>query len=289
MREYEQYLRAERGAADNTFQAYMHDLQRYIAWTQALPKLPAEISLDDIRAFASHLAETCLLGERSLARNFAALRSFHGFLLRESFLEADVTEQLATPKFMQYLPTVLAVEEVERLLDIFPADDALNVRNRAMLEMLYSCGLRVSELVGLQWRNIHAEEGFIQVFGKGSKERLIPIGEPAIEALAQYRPLRPAPKAGCEDVVFLNRKGAQLSRQMVFLVVKDAALLAGIEKNISPHTFRHSFATHLIEGGADLRAVQEMLGHESITTTEIYLHTDREYLREVLALYHPRR
>jgi integrase/recombinase XerD len=224
-----------------------------------------------------------------LARNFAAIRSLHGFLVRELLLETDITEQLATPKFLQYLPTVLAVAEIESILDAFPADTALNLRNRAILEVLYGCGLRVSELVGLAWRNIYAEEGFIQVRGKGSKERLIPIGEPALEAIAHYRPLRAAPKAGSEDIVFLNKNGGTLSRQMVFLVVKEACMRAGIIKNVSPHTFRHSFATHLIEGGADLRAVQEMLGHESITTTEIYLHTDREYLREVLAMYHPRR
>lgn len=291
--EYHLYLTLERSIAENSRIAYLHDIQRYQVYAEAIMDIstPGEMTLDGMREFLTFLVQDCLLGERSLARNISTLRSFHGFLLSDGWTDQDPSEKLELPRFGRKLPVVLSVPELDALFAAIDPDTAQGIRNRAMLEILYSSGLRVSELTGLELSRIYADEGFLKIMGKGSKERLVPIGEPALIHLRRYlievRNDLPI-KRGHEDFVFLNRRGKRLSRVSVFTAVKDLAALSGLHKNISPHTFRHSFATHLIEGGADLRAVQEMLGHESITTTEIYLHMDKEYLREVHAEFHPR-
>lgn len=291
--EYHLYLTLERSIAENSRIAYLHDIQRYQVYAEAIMDIqtPSEMTLDGMREFLTFLVQDCLLGERSLARNISTLRSFHGFLLSDGWADQDPSEKLELPRFGRKLPVVLSVPELEALFAAIDPDTDQGIRNRAMLEILYSSGLRVSELTGLELSRIYADEGFVKIMGKGSKERLVPIGEPALVHLRRYlievRNDLPIQR-GHEDFVFLNRRGKRLSRVSVFTAIKDLAALSGLHKNISPHTFRHSFATHLIEGGADLRAVQEMLGHESITTTEIYLHMDKEYLREIHAEFHPR-
>lgn len=294
LKEYQLYLQIERGIATSTLEAYLRDLERYASHMEAVMEKggPETITRDDLLEFLQYLAEECFLGNRSLARNISAIRSFHSFLLADEFMEHDPSELLELPNFAKKLPTVLSVAEVESLIEAVDMDNPQGLRNRAMIEVLYAGGLRVSELINLALSRLYLEEGFVKILGKGRKERLVPIGQPATEAIRQYvREVRinQAVAAGNEDFLFLNRRGKGLSRVMVFHIVKALVQKADIQKKVSPHTFRHSFATHLIEGGADLRAVQDMLGHESITTTEIYLHMDREYLREVHALYHPRK
>jgi len=294
IREYELHLKVERGVAENSRKAYLTDIYRYRIWAEEQEgiELPGKITLDKLREFLKYLIEKIELSERSLARNISAIRSFHGYLFVDSWLDHDPSELLELPKFGRKMPTVLSVPEIEALLGSINLDKKNGIRNRAMLEILYGSGLRVSELIGLQMSRVFFKEGFLQIIGKGNKERLVPIGGPALSSLRNYlQEVRQQLLKGKEDegYVFLNKSGKQISRIMVFNIVKEAGLAAGVNKNISPHTFRHSFATHLVEGGADLRAVQEMLGHESITTTEIYLHMDRQYLREVHVLYHPRK
>jgi integrase/recombinase XerD len=294
LQEYQLYLKIERGITPNSQQAYLSDLTRYLQYQQQVNGYPhpGRVSLQDLRDFLRFLSEECLLGKRSLARNISAIRSFHSFLLAEEIVDHNPSDLLELPRFGRKLPVVLSIPEIDAMLATHDLNESLGIRNRAILEVLYSSGLRVSELTGLELSRVFVEEGFLRIFGKGRKERLVPIGQPALEALLHYlREVRMAQQAkpGNDDIVFLNRRGKALSRVMVFNIVKEAARAAQIDKNVSPHTFRHSFATHLIEGGADLRAVQDMLGHESITTTEIYLHLDREYLREVHAMFHPRK
>ena len=294
LKEYQLYLTLERSIAENSRIAYRHDVRRYQLYATEIMDVPGpeQMTLDGLREFLTFLMQECLLGERSLARNISTLRSFHGFLLADGGLAHDPSEKVGLPRFGRKLPVVLSVEEIEALLAAIDPETPQGIRTRAMLEVLYSSGLRVSELTGLALSRLYPEEGFIKIFGKGSKERLVPVGEPALEHLRHYLSAVRSQlhiQKGHEDFAFLNQKGRRLSRISVFTAVKDLAALAGIHKNVSPHTFRHSFATHLIEGGADLRAVQEMLGHESITTTEIYLHMDREYLREIHAEFHPRK
>ena len=294
IREYELHLKVERGVAENSHKAYLNDIYRYRIWAEEMEGIssPKEIELDTLREFLTYLLEKVELSERSLARNISAIRSFHGYLFMDSWMEKDPSELLELPRFGRKMPTVLSVPEIEAMLASINMEKKNGIRNRAMLEVLYGAGLRVSELIGLQMSRVFFQDGFIQIIGKGSKERLVPLGGPAWTSLTRYvkearEQLRK--EKGQDSYVFLNKSGNPISRIMVFKIVKEAALAAGINKNISPHTFRHSFATHLVEGGADLRAVQEMLGHESITTTEIYLHMDREYLREVHTMYHPRK
>ena len=292
--EYKLFLQIERSTSPHTLEAYLRDIERHQQYATAYHQAtdPTSTNLDQLKSFLVWLAESCLLAKRSVARNISALRSFYSFLFAEGLLLEDPSAQLELPRFVNKLPIVLSVEEIQKLLAAAPNSKGHHIRNKAMMEVLYSCGLRVSELISLEKDQLYIEEGFIRVLGKGSKERLVPIGEPAIESLVYYfQEVRSQQeeKKGAEGMVFLNKRGEKLSRVMVFYIVKDLCKRAGLSKNISPHTFRHSFATHLIEGGADLRAVQEMLGHESITTTELYLHLDREYLREVFALYHPRK
>ncbi len=294
LHDYESYLSLERGVAANSREAYLRDLARYRLFAEeflALPS-PALIQPAHLHDFLHFLAEQCLLGARSLARNVSSLRSFHGFLYLDEQVDNDPSALLELPRFGRKLPEVLAVEEIEALFATFDTGFPHELRNRAMLEVLYSSGLRVSELIGLQKNAVYEEEGFIRITGKGNKERLVPIGQPALAWMKRYDQearillnIRPEHRS----FVFLNKNGQPMSRVMVFNIVKEACLKAGLRRGVSPHTFRHSFATHLLEGGADLRAVQEMLGHASITTTEVYLHLDRQHLREVHALYHPRK
>lgn len=294
IREYRTWLKVERGLAKTTFEAYAHDLERYRWFMEEEKKIssPASVGSNEVREFVQFLVLDAFLNESSLARNISSIRSFHKFLYQEDLLARDPTELLDTPKLSRKLPVYLTVQEIDRLMAAIDHSTPHGTRNRAMLEMLYGSGLRVSELVNLERSMLYLEEGFVRVFGKGSKERLVPIGRSARTRLEHYFEYRygAAQKVqkGEEDMLFLNRRGKRLTRNYVFMVIKELVGEAGIQKTVSPHTFRHSFATHLLEGGADLRAVQEMLGHVSITTTEIYLHLDRDYLREVHRSFHPR-
>ena len=293
LKEYRNFLRIEKGLSKNTFEAYFRDIERY-QWfmeDQRGHSSALEVTTSEIRKFLQYLVEDCFLNERSLARNLSSLRSFHDFLLHENHTEKDPTSLLDAPRLTRKLPSVLSVEEIDLIFDAIDHSSPLGTRNRAMLELLYSSGLRVSELVNLEIQNVYFDEGFVRVFGKGSKERLVPLGSSASKHIHLYKDHirnQLVPLKGAEDILFLNRRGNRLTRNMIFIIIKALVKEAGINKVVSPHTFRHSFATHLIEGGADLRAVQEMLGHESITTTEIYLHLDRDYLKEVHRTFHPR-
>lgn len=294
IKEFELHLKLERGMSAHTLAAYLHDIERYHTYftLQQPTHSPSDVTVDGLRDFMHFLSETCFIGERSLARNISAIRTFHVFLFSEEYIPEDTTQSFENPKFTSKLPTVLHPEEVEAIFQAIDTKKKNGLRNRAMLELLYSSGLRVSELCGVVFSHIYMEEGFLRVIGKGNKERLVPIGEPALRYLELYREkVRNQAKVqrGFEDYVFLNPSGKPLSRSFVFKVIQALCLKAGITKNVSPHTFRHSFATHLVEGGADLRAVQEMLGHESITTTEIYTHLDSEHLRVVFTQFHPRK
>ncbi len=292
IRQFKDFLLLERSLSPNSVEAYVRDVEKLaeyleiIHWTADVPA----ISEREITAFLRYLTEIGL-SAYSQSRIVSGNRAFFNYLLLEDVIQTDPTELIESPKLPRKLPDVLAYEEIVGLLEAVDVSTAEGTRNRAMLEVLYSSGLRVSELIRLQLTHCFFDDGFIKVVGKGNKMRLVPIGRDAIHHiqlyLEHYRKGMVAGK-GNEDIVFLNRRGKGLSRVMVFLFVKEAAARSGIAKNVSPHTFRHSFATHLIEGGASLRAVQEMLGHESITTTEIYTHLDRDYLRQVVTDFHPR-
>ena len=285
---FRQYLVYEKGLSPKSVEAYLHDVQ-LLADFLGEDKI-ADATFEDLQKFLKHLYESDF-NARSQARIVSGMRAFYRYLIYASVREDDPTELLDAPKIGMHLPDVLTVEEIQNIMDVIDLSTPEGHRNRAMVEVMYGCGLRVSELVTLRLSNLFFDDGFIKVVGKGNKERLIPIGKTAINAVNQYvegkRKLLKI-KKGEEDYVFLNRRGAHLTREMVFMLVKKWVAAAGIDKTVSPHTFRHSFATHLIEGGADLRAVQEMLGHESITTTEIYTHLDQDYLRTNIALFHPR-
>jgi integrase/recombinase XerD len=288
------YLRLEKGLSDNTLLAYQTDLAEYVEFLAGLGTVatPNDIQADDVQAFLIDQIEQKHIGEFTQARKLSALRSFHRWLVAQQLAKGNPVALIHAPRLARKLPDVLNLEEIDLIFATCDLSTPLGLRNRAMLELLYSSGLRVSELVTLPLQHLYADEGFVRVVGKGSKERLVPVGESALHYVAAYRMQvcnHITPRKGSEGVLFLNRLGARLTRVMVFTIIRQACAAAGIHKTVSPHTFRHSFATHLIEGGADLRAVQEMLGHESITTTEIYLHMDRQYLREVHAMYHPRR
>lgn len=286
------YLRLEKSLAANSIEAYVRDVRLLTQYLVAMnkPIAPQEISLDDLQACVQWIANLGM-SATSQARIVSGIKGFFRFLLMQDMITADPTQLLEAPKTSRKLPDFLSFEEIESLIGQVDLSKPEGHRNKAILETMYSCGLRVSEVITLQISHLYLDDGFIRVIGKGDKERLIPIGAAAIQYILIYynenRKGMPA-KKGQEDVLFLNRRGSGLSRVMIFLMIKDLAMKAGIKKTISPHTFRHSFATHLVEGGADLRAVQEMLGHESITTTEIYTHLDREYLRDTLQQFHPR-
>jgi len=285
---FRQYLMYEKGLSPKSVEAYLHDV---LLLADFLGEDNIEsATFEDLQKFLKHLYESDF-NARSQARIVSGMRAFYRYLIYARQREDDPTELLDAPKIGMHLPDVLTVDEINSIFEVIDLSTPEGHRNRAMAEVMYGCGLRVSELVTLRLSNLFFDEGFIKVVGKGNKERLIPIGGTAMKMVNHYvngKRKELKIKKGEEDYVFLNRRGAHLTREMVFMLVKKWVKDAGIEKTVSPHTFRHSFATHLIEGGADLRAVQEMLGHESITTTEIYTHLDQDYLRTNIALFHPR-
>ncbi len=291
LKDYEGFLKLEKGLSANSVAAYLRDIRKLIQYLelQQLSAGPRELDHDQLHNFLVWISELGLTAGTQ-ARILSGLKAFYRYLMLEEVIEKDPTALLEGPRLGRKLPEVLSVDEIDRILSAIDLSKQEGQRNKAMLEVLYSCGLRVSELVGLRISNIFRAEGFIRVIGKGDKERLVPVSLRALKEIDQYLPDRNslAIQAGNDDILFLNRRGRMLTRVMVFTIIKELVHRAGITKTVSPHTFRHSFATHLVEGGADLRAVQEMLGHESIITTEIYTHLDREYLREVIISFHPR-
>lgn len=288
---FKSYLQLERSLSDNSIAAYLHDIEKLTTFLilQAKPKTPAELVLGDLQAFLEWIAGLGMTAA-SQSRIISGIRTFYKYCLLEDITRTDPTALLETPKLKRLLPDVLSFEEIENIILQIDLSTQEGTRNKAILEIMYSSGLRVSEVVNLKLSQLYLDVGFIRVIGKGNKERLVPVGNSAIKYINIYRKtVRDHIKivSGEEDVLFLNRRGKRLSRVMIFLIIKELVAKARIKKSISPHTFRHSFATHLVEGGADLRAVQEMLGHESITTTEIYTHLDREFLRKTLQEFHP--
>jgi integrase/recombinase XerD len=292
--DFSTYLRLERSLSQNTIDAYCSDIIKLERFLESSSNESGVNNFERATSDTLNLFITSLFGrnlsKRSQARLISSLRAFYKFLEMEGVVEESVAEMLDSPKVKPYLPIVLSVEEIENILNGIDLSVAEGHRNRAIVEMLYSCGLRVSELVNLRISDLFFNEGFIRVMGKGSKQRLIPVGVPAIEAVNFYLSQRKFMNIAknSQDTLFLNRRGSKLSREMIFLIIKKESTRAGILKEISPHTFRHSFATHMVENGADLRVVQEMLGHESILTTEIYTHVNSEKWRESILRCHPR-
>lgn len=285
------YLHLEKSLSDNSVQAYLRDIELLTNYLLEKKKVksPSEIDLKILQSFLKWITELGMTAS-SQARIISGLRSFYKYCLLENITKIDPTTLLEAPKLKRSLPDVLGFDEIELMINQLDLSKPEGGRNKAILETMYSCGLRVSEVVNLKISQLYLDVGFIRVIGKGDKERLVPIGSSAIKYINIYRKdirVHADVKKGNEDILFLNNRGSKLSRIMIFYIIKDAALKAGIKKTVSPHTFRHSFATHLVEGGADLRAVQEMLGHASITTTEIYTHLDREFLRKTLENFHP--
>jgi len=290
-RGFKAYLQLERSLADASIEAYLQDLEKMIQYlTLYFPTIgPSSVTLEHLQALIKWSGELGMFAS-SQSRMISGLKTFFNYCLAEQLCTSDPTELLDLPRLKRSLPDLLAFEEIEMMIAAIDHSKPEGQRNRAILEVMYSCGLRVSEIVNLSFPMLYLDDEFIRVIGKGNKERLVPIGDAAIKYLKLYLQTsrnQLTIKPGNEEVVFLNRRGAKLTRVMVFIIIKDLANKAGIVKNISPHTLRHSFATHLVEGGADLRAVQEMLGHESITTTEIYTHLDSTYLRNTILQFHP--
>ena len=288
---FKAYLQLERSLSPNSIEAYLSDIEKLTTFLLSTErkKNPSDVDLGDLQQFIKWVAQLGMTAS-SQARIISGLRTFYKYCLLEDISSVDPTALLEAPKLKRTLPDVLSFQEIENVIAQVDLSTAEGTRNKAILETMYSCGLRVSEVVNLKISQLYLDIGFVRVIGKGNKERLVPIGSSATKHITLYRnhvrtPQHPLP--GEEDILFLNRRGRRLTRVMIFLIIKDLVRKAGISKNISPHTFRHSFATHLVEGGADLRAVQEMLGHESITTTEIYTHLDREFLRKTLEKFHP--
>ncbi len=289
--DFRDYLKLERSMSPNTIAGYLSDIRKYFDVLRRDGIAPADADAGDIEGFLSERVAAGIT-KRSQARVVSSVKALYRYLDAEGQLPAgNPCDKVATPKLNPHLPTVLSVEEVLAILDSVDLSKPEGHRNRCILEVLYSCGLRVSELVNLKISDLFPEEQFIRVFGKGSKQRLVPVGEPALKAIRLYREIRDARpvQKGAEDILFLNRRGGKLTREMVFHIVKEQVALAGVRKNVSPHTFRHSFATHLVENGADLRVVQQMLGHESILTTEIYTHVDTRKWQDTILKYHPTR
>lgn len=288
---FKAYLQLEKSLSANSIEAYLADLEKLTTFLQSTggEKAPGAVDLADLQAFVKWVAELGMT-QTSQARIISGIKAFYKYCLLEDITTKDPTTLLEGPKLKRQLPDTLTFSEIESIIAQIDLSTPEGGRNKAILETMYSCGLRVSEVVNLKISQLFLDVGFIRVIGKGNKERLVPIGSVATKYIQLYansiRVHQPIVK-GEEDILFLNRRGRRLTRVMIFLIIKDLVKKAGITKNISPHTFRHSFATHLVEGGADLRAVQEMLGHESITTTEIYTHLDREFLRQTLHQYHP--
>ncbi len=292
IKQFKNYLKLERSLSENSIEAYVRDVikLKQFAENSNIGQSPFQIEPQHLNDFLQSLGED-EYSAYSQARMLSGIKTFFKFLVHEEYIKSDPTELLESPKLGRKLPDVLSVLEIDAILEQIDMSKPEGMRNRAMLETLYSSGLRVSELINLKLNNIYFDVGFLRILGKGSKERLVPIGRTALKFINMYIDdvrCHIEIKKGSESFAFLNRRGSPLTRVMVFTVIKDLVRKAGIDKKVSPHTFRHSFATHLIEGGADLRAVQEMLGHESITTTEIYTHLDRDYLRQVIIDYHPR-
>ena len=288
---YKAFLQLEKSLSDNSVEAYLHDIEKLTTWIQQTEhlKTPQQIELKDLENFIRWISELGMT-PGSQARIISGLRSFFKYCIQEQIITSSPAMLLESPKLKRSLPDVLSFEEISAMINCIDLSKSEGGRNKAIIETLYSCGLRVTEAVNLRISCLHLDLGVIRVIGKGDKERLIPIGTDAAKYIEIYKNdirIHLTIKPGNEDILFLNRRGGKLSRVMIFLIIKELARLAEIKKTISPHTLRHSFATHLVEGGADLRAVQEMLGHESITTTEIYTHLDREYLRSTLQQFHP--
>ena len=281
---YENYLLIERAMSRNTVASYCSDVEKFMTWAGMAPE---NVTAEDVTGY---LASRSKVSERSQARFLSALRNFFDWLYLEGVVKENPCELVDMPKLGRYFPSVLSEQEVEAIMDSVDTTDWIGVRDRAILEVLYGCGLRVSEAVGLRISCLYPDEGFVRVFGKGKKERLIPFCGMALEAVQRYLEVRPLPAdSRSDDLLFLNNRGTSLSRVSMFKMVKRQALIADVRKEISPHTFRHSFATHLVENGADLRVVQEMLGHESITTTEIYTHVDSKVWQKTVVDHHPRK
>ena len=289
-KEFEQFLKFERGLSINSIDAYLNDVSKFQIYCEDNHLPLHQVVRKDIQDFL-HWLQEFNISPYTQSRLISGLKTFFSFLIIEHDLENNPTELVQAPRLSRKLPSVLSIHEIDQLIAAIDLSTVEGGRNRTILEVLYGCGLRVSELINLRISNLFLDVEFVKVEGKGSKERLIPIGQQAIKHLKLYLDtIRPhiTIKSGNEDIVFLNRRGSALSRVMIFLIIKDLAQKIGLQKTISPHTFRHSFASHLVEGGADLRAVQDMLGHKSITTTEIYTHIDRDYLHSVITQYHPR-
>lgn len=289
---FRSFLKLERSLSENTIEAYIHDVELIVRFFELDGRTiaPKDVTLDDLQSFLKWLNGVGM-GSHSQARIISGIKGFYKYLLLENVLNNNPTELLEAPKLGRKLPDTLNLDEINKIIDTIDLSTPEGQRNKAMLETLYSCGLRVSELVNLKISDLYFNDEFIKVTGKGNKERLVPIGSVAMKQINIYKNeirCHVPVKKEYEDILFLNKRGAKLTRVMIFTIIKRLAVLAGIKKSISPHTFRHSFASHLIEGGADLRAVQEMLGHESITTTEIYTHLDRDYLRQAIIQFHPR-
>lgn len=290
IKDFVSFLKIEKGLAENSVFAYQNDVAKLRDFAESKNLSPKEIKYSDLKDFVVELYDLGL-SARSQARIVSGVKQFFGYLLLEDVIHDDPSELLEMPKIGRKLPEVLTIEEIDALISAVDMSKQEGHRNKAIIETLYSCGLRVSELVNLKFSDLFFEEGFIRVIGKGNKERLVPVS-PSVEKeiklyndhIRRHQNIVP----GNENIVFLNRRGAQLTRVMIFTIIKNLAAAIGLKKSISPHTFRHSFATHLIEGGANLRAIQEMLGHESITTTEIYTHLDQRFLRDAIVSFHPR-
>ena len=290
IKDFKSYLQIERSLSDNSIQAYIRDIKKFANYAIPLKLNELVITRKHISDFLTLLKEKNI-SARSQARIISGIKAFYKYLIMEDYIKINPTELIESPKVGTKLPDTLSLIEIDRLIAAIDLSNSQGERNRAIIETLYSCGLRVSELINLQLSNIHFKEGYLKVIGKGDKERLAPIGGKALKYLNIYiNQVRNHQdiKKGHEDFLFLNNRGARLTRVMIFIIIQKLAETIGLKKKISPHTFRHSFATHLIEGGADLRAVQEMLGHESITTTEIYTHLDKDYLRSNIIQFHPR-
>ena len=288
---FKSYLKLERSLSEASIEAYIHDIEKLVSFLNInnLKLSPLQIELNHLRDFVHFIAELGI-APASQARIISGLKAFFKYLLMEDLIDTSPANLLETPKIGRKLPDVLDLEDIENLIKAIDLSSPEGHRNRSIIETLYSCGLRVSELTQLKISNIYFDEGFIRVIGKGDKERLVPIGDEALKQIKYYinhYRITLKIKASAIDHLYLNRRGGNISRQMIFLMLKDLALKAGLHKNIYPHIFRHSFATALVEGGADLRAVQQMLGHESITTTEIYTHIDRNYLSSIIKEFHP--
>jgi len=289
---FKAYLQLERSLSANSLEAYIHDVNTLAQYLDSLSLSlsPEKVELKHLQDFVKWINQL-KLNERTQARIISGIKAFYKYLLIENIISINPTEMLESPRIGRKLPDTLSIEEIDKLINAVDLSTPEGERNRAILETLYSCGLRVSELINLKISNLYFDTGFVKIIGKGDKERIVPIGSFAIKQIQTYLKhirVHIVIKKGSENILFLNRRGSKLSRVMIFTIIKNLAVKINLQKTISPHTFRHSFATHLIEGGADLRAVQEMLGHESITTTEIYTHLNREFLREAIIQFHPR-